>query len=121
MTSKPKLSVAMCTHNGQVHVHHQLSSIAAQSRLPDELVVCDDGSTDQTANIVERFSRDAPFQVRLHVNPHRMGTAQNFANAIRRCEGDLICLADQDDLWHEKKLEQFYQVFSRMPQVGLVF
>lgn len=98
------ISVAMCTYNGEAFVEAQLRSIAGQSRPPDELVVRDDGSLDETARIVTSFARTAPFPVRLRVNDHRIGSTDNFAKAIAECDGDLIALADQDDVWHPDKL-----------------
>ena len=59
----PTLSVAMCTYNGELYLREQLDSIAAQTRLPDELVVCDDGSVDRTVAILDGFAATAPFPV----------------------------------------------------------
>jgi hypothetical protein len=114
-------SVAMCTYNGALYVEEQLSSIATQTLLPDELVVCDDGSTDATVQIVERFAATAPFSVRLHVNERTLGSTRNFERAIKLCEGELIALADQDDVWSAEKLEQMRKVFAARTEAGLVF
>ena len=99
-----KFSVAMCTYNGARFVGEQLASIAAQTRLPDELVVCDDRSTDDTVALVREFGRSAPFVVRVVENEKNLGSTKNFARAIELCEGDLIALADQDDVWLPEKL-----------------
>ena len=93
------LSVAMCTYNGSRHLSEQLESIGTQTRLPDELVICDDCSSDDTIRIIERFSASAPFAVRLEINTQNLGSTKNFEKAIRLCQGDLIALADQDDVW----------------------
>ena len=114
-------SIAMCTYNGARFVGEQLASIAAQTRPPDELVVCDDRSTDGTAGIVARFAESAPFPTRLHVNEQNLGSTRNFEEAVRRCAGDLIALSDQDDVWLPRKLEVVEAVFDRAPGVGLVF
>lgn len=98
------LSVAMCTFNGVPFVEAQLRSIAGQTRRPDELVVSDDGSVDDTADAVASFARTAPFPVRSIVNERRLGSAKNFEKAISECTGNLIALADQDDVWHPDKL-----------------
>jgi len=110
----------MCTYNGARHVGEQLQSIAAQTRPPAELIVCDDHSTDDTADIVRRFAEAAPFPVRLMINEQNLGSTRNFDGAIRACEGDLIALADQDDVWMPHKLEKIEAEFAR-PNVGLVF
>lgn len=99
-----ELSVALCTFNGSRFLDDQLRSIAEQARPPDELVVCDVGSSDDTVEIVERFSRTAPFPVRLVVSGRRLGSTKNFEKAISLCRGTVIALADQDDVWHRDKL-----------------
>lgn len=98
------ISVAMCTFNGGRFVGEQLRSIAAQSLRPEELIVCDDGSSDETLAVVEAFARAAPFDVRLQVGHERLGPARNFEKAIALCTGDIIAPADQDDVWHTDKL-----------------
>ena len=81
-----RFSVAMCTYNGARFVGGQLESIAAQTRPPDELVVCDDRSSDETVSAVERFAREATFPVRLSVNERNLGSTKNFERAISQAE-----------------------------------
>ncbi len=116
-----RLSVALCTFNGARYLSRQLESIAAQTRLPDELVISDDHSTDETPAILERFAAEAPFPVRLFLNDHNVGSNRNFEQTIRRCAGDLIALCDQDDLWFANRLERSEQAFLANPQLGLLF
>ena len=111
----------MCTYNGARFVGGQLESIAAQTRAPDELVVCDDRSSDETVSVVERFAAEAPFPVRLRVNEQNLGSTKNFERAISLCAGDLIALSDQDDVWLTRKLARLEEEFARSPEVGLVF
>lgn len=115
------LSVALCTYNGSRFLSGQLQSIRSQSRPPDELVVCDDGSTDKTVDIIKRFALDAVFPVRLEVNPTNLGSTMNFERAISRCRGDIIALSDQDDVWQRDKLAQMEKIFLQSPSVGAVF
>ena len=115
------LSVAMCTYNGARYVREQLDSIAAQTRPPDELVVCDDGSTDATLAILEGFAAAAPFPVRIHVNPTQLGMPKNFEHAIGLATGAAIALADQDNVWYPHKLERLEQELTRSEAIGLVF
>ncbi len=114
------ISVAMCTYNGAAYLREQLDSIAAQTRPPDEMVVCDDCSVDDTVAILEDFARRAPFPVRLHRNAATLGSTRNFDRAIGLCQGDLIALSDQDDVWLPEKLRRLEAPFAR-PDVGLVF
>ena len=116
-----KFSVAMCTYNGAQFVGQQLESIAAQTRPPDELVVCDDVSSDATRAIVEAFAAAAPFPVRLHANRQTLGSTKNFEQVIALCTGDIIVLCDQDDVWHADKLRRTEEVFLSAPGVGAVF
>ena len=111
----------MCTYGGARFVGAQLESIAAQTRPPDELVVCDDRSPDETARIVEGFAAAAPFPVRLHVNARNLGSTKNFERAISLCEGDLVALCDQDDVWLPGKLARLEEEFRRRPRAALVF
>ena len=111
----------MCTYNGARFLQEQLESIAAQTRPPDELVVCDDRSTDETRAVVVSFAAGAPFTVRLYVNEQNLGAAKNFERAIGLATGDVIALSDQDDVWQAGKLERTEKEFLSGADVGLVF
>ncbi len=99
------MSVAMATYNGERFLAEQLASLAGQTHLPHELVVCDDGSTDRTADVVAAFARSAPFAVRFVRNETRLGYAENFLKAAGLCQSGAIAFCDQDDLWLPRKLE----------------
>lgn len=116
-----KISIALCTYNGAEFLGEQLRSIREQNRQPDELIVCDDCSTDATAEIVREFAARAPFPVRLFVNEQNLRTVKNFEKAIGLCTGDIIALSDQDDVWLPEKLQLFEAEFARDNQVGMVF
>jgi len=115
------LSIALCTYDGAAYLNEQLESIAAQTRTPDELVISDDQSTDDTLSLIEEFAATAGFPVRLSVNESNLGTAKNFEKAISLCRGDVIVLSDQDDVWHSDKLESIERLFAVKPQLALVF
>lgn len=116
-----RISVAMCTYNGGRFLHDQLESIAAQTRLPDELVVRDDRSVDETVEVLRTFARRAPFVVRTEVNEKNVGSTNNFEKTISCCEGEIIALADQDDIWKPSKLAVIEAVFEKYPEAGYVF
>jgi len=92
------ISVAMFMFNGSRFVVEQLTSIAAQTRSPDELRICDDCSSDETTEVVAAFARTVPFPVYLQVNKQNLALTQNFERAISLCKGDLIALSGQDDV-----------------------
>lgn len=116
-----KFSVALCTYNGDEFLGEQLASFVSQNRLPDEVVICDDGSDDNTMEILQDFASKAPFQTHVHRNRETLGSTGNFEKAIRLCSGDIIALSDQDDVWHPQKLSQIEQIFLRNPDIGGVF
>ncbi|MGA3223012.1 MAG: glycosyltransferase family 2 protein [Acidobacteriaceae bacterium] len=116
-----RISVALCTYNGERFLPQQLASIAKQTRPPDELVVCDDRSTDRTVALLQEFAASSPYPVKIFENEHNLGYAANFERAIRLCAGNLIALSDQDDIWYPIRLERSEKEFAAHPQAGLVF
>lgn len=108
-----KISVALCTYNGARFLGAQLASLAAQTRLPGELIVCDDGSTDATISLVRSFATNAPFPVHVHINSINLGVAANFSKATELCSGDLIAFSDQDDVWLPHKLARAEQMIHQ--------
>lgn len=103
--AETKVSVALCTYNGEMYLQEQLESILGQTRLPDELIICDDGSNDRTIEIVEDFIKLTPFVVRLFKGlEYPLGSTKNFERAINLCGGNIIVLSDQDDVWYPEKL-----------------
>lgn len=119
--SNLKISVALCTYNGARYLREQLDSLAAQTRPPDEVVICDDCSIDATVSIAQEFAREARFPVRLYLSEENKGSTASFERAVKLCDGDIIALCDQDDVWHPGKLMRMETVFSASPQVGAVF
>lgn len=116
-----KISIAMCTYNGAEFLPAQLQSIAMQSRPPDEIVICDDRSTDGTRTLLENFKNQSPVPVALHFNDQNLGSVKNFERAISLCTGDVIALSDQDDVWRSDKLQLFESVLNSSSTAGLVF
>ncbi len=99
-----KISIALATFNGAAFLSEQLESIKRQSLRPDQLIVCDDSSTDETVAIASNFARDAGFEVIIDVHPKLANYNENFVRAIGQCTGDVVALCDQDDVWSENKL-----------------
>ena len=109
------VSIALATYNGAAFLADQLATLAAQTRLPDELVIGDDRSTDATCDIIAQFARTAPYPVRLAINPVQLGPAANFAATIRRCTGSLVFPCDQDDLWEPGKIARMIAFLAERP------
>ncbi|QOV18874.1 glycosyltransferase [Blautia liquoris] len=108
-----KISIAMATYNGEHYIEKQLDTILYQTRVPDEVIICDDSSNDQTAEIIKKFIEDHRLVTwHLNVNESNVGYKRNFYNAISKTTGDVIFLADQDDEWCENKLEKMTSVLE---------
>jgi glycosyltransferase involved in cell wall biosynthesis len=116
-----KISIALCTYNGEAFLPEQLESIENQTRRPDEMIVCDDGSSDGTWDILQAFKKNSCFPVQIFRNEKTLGSTKNFEKTILLCNGDIIALSDQDDVWKQHKLEIMEGVFGREPSSGYVF
>ena len=100
----------MPTYNGGKYLREQLDSIYAQTLLPDEVVVVDDCSTDDTIEILEEYR--VKYGLKYFRNEHNLGYNKNFEKAITLCSGDYIALSDQDDIWLPSKIEKCYNVLK---------
>ncbi|MDQ0895420.1 glycosyltransferase family 2 protein [Agromyces ramosus] len=119
--ASPRVSVALCTHNGDRYLAEQMRSIFAQSVAPQEIIVSDDASSDSTVALVEQLrSEAAPIEVRLLRNSAPLGVTANFERAIAAASGDFVALCDQDDVWHPQKLERMLRTFASSPGLLLV-
>lgn len=110
------ISVAIATFNGAEYLPPQLDSILAQSVAVDEIVICDDNSADGTVSILENYQKEHPGKFRIFRNPQNLGCAGNFEKALSLCSGDIIFLADQDDVWLADKVEKMLKCFTT-PQI----
>lgn len=120
----PRVSVALCTHNGAEFIADQLRTIVDQTVIPDEIVISDDASTDDTRGILEAFldglDEDSGIRVTLLLNPVSLGVTRNFEKALLACTGDFIALSDQDDLWHPDRVARALRAFEDDPGLHLV-
>ena len=121
------LSVALCTHNGGQYLEQQLLSILNQSVPPQQIVVSDDASTDDTLGVLDRVMAawrvDHPtVAVELIVlrNDRALGVTANFEQALAACSGDLVLLSDQDDVWLPDRLRRMLAEFTARPTLQLL-
>lgn len=115
------LSVALCTYNGEAFLTAQLESILQQTLPVQEIVVCDDGSTDETLTILEVYKQQYPQLFRIFKNDTNLGYTKNFEKAMYSCTGDLIITSDQDDIWMKNKVQRTLDFFKESPQFDAVF
>lgn len=100
------ISVAMTTFNGEKYIEKQIESIIHQSLPVDEIIVCDDGSTDHTVELLKKYD------VKLIQNFQNLGYKLNFKQAMEKCNGDYIFLCDQDDIWEKDKVKDMMHIME---------
>ena len=110
-----KISVIITTHNRAHKVSHAIQSVLAQTRLPDEIIIVDDGSTDETSHVLDGF-RD---RATVIIQPN-MGFAEARNSGFSKSSGDYIAFLDDDDEWYPWKLELQLQILKALPEVQMV-
>lgn len=105
------VSVAMATYNGEKYIREQINSILENLNSNDELIISDDGSKDQTLNIIKQYQINDK-RIKLIKGP-KLGVKQNFANAIQNTKGKYVFLADQDDIWMKDKVKIVIDTFKK--------
>lgn len=103
MTMAAPISVAMATYNGEKFIKEQLESIFCQTIQPQEIIICDDCSSDRTIEIIESLNNPL---IKVYKNSMKVGVVENFKKAVSlTMNGNFIALSDQDDVWFNNKLE----------------
>lgn len=108
-------SIAMSTYNGELYIYKQLESLKNQIRKADEVIICDDGSKDQTINIIEKYINENHLDDtwKLYINEKNKGCVRNFMDCAERTTGDVVFFCDQDDIWDSRKTEHMMQGFEQ--------
>lgn len=105
-----KVSVVVCTYNGEAYLQQQLESIQAQTWKNLEIIICDDSSTDNTVTIARRLA-GTDDRIRVHVNESNLGYNENFSHAFELATGNYIAISDQDDIWKPEKIAGMMKLF----------
>lgn len=109
-----KISVALCTYNGEKHITQQLESIVKQTVVPHEIIICDDNSSDTTIEKIKNtFEAHSFTDYRIEINSPGLKTIKNFEKAVSMCTGDWIFLSDQDDIWDQNKVETLLNAIQK--------
>ena len=113
-----KISVVIASYNGSEYIEEQLESIRSQTLPPDELLICDDGSTDNTVDVVEKYIKKHNLQDKwsISVNGKNLGYADNFDHVALKANGSLIFFSDQDDFWEPDKIEIMTGIMEKHPE-----
>ena len=116
------VSITLCTYNGEKYIGEQIESYLNQTVQPDEIIVCDDGSSDNTLGIIRQYAAaNQGIQWQLIQNEDNLGTNKNFEKAISLSSGDFIFFSDQDDIWANEKVEQTLTFFNKNPDCEACF
>ena len=116
------VAVAIALYNGERFIEEQLESIRIQTKAPDRVVMCDDGSTDNTVEKVKAYISKYDLQETWHlvINEKNLGYIKNFYSAMSQCEEDIIFLCDQDDIWKADKIERMMAVMEKRENINLL-
>lgn len=116
-----KVSVILTTYNGSRYIDEQLTSLLSQTRQPDEVIVLDDVSSDDTVGKVKKFiQKNGLNNWRIYVNTKNLGWKENFYRGFCMAKGDIIFPADQDDIWHKDKIEKMSDVIEKNPNINIL-
>lgn len=112
-----RVSVCVATFNGSKYILGQLASILNQLDRDDEVVVCDDGSTDDTVCLIKSLNDP---RVQIYINDVNIGHVKNFERAISIARNDIIFLSDQDDVWEAGKVSLIKSLFAKDESVCVI-
>ena len=107
--NRARVVVLVATYNGEKYLESQLVSLASQVNFKLDILVNDDGSSDKTLEILNKFQKGGLIKKIFHTE--NVGPSEAFKNLLSQCEGyDYIALCDQDDIWDRDKIER--SIFS---------
>lgn len=112
-----RVSVCMAAYNGEPYVATQIQSILNQLHEQDEVIVVDDASKDRTRDIIRSFNDGRIRLIEHHTN---CGVVMTFEDAVRNATGDILFLADDDDIWAPNKVEKVLEAFRKHPKAQIV-
>ncbi|MBR3519386.1 MAG: glycosyltransferase [Paludibacteraceae bacterium] len=110
------ISLVMATYNGAKYIREQMDSILSQTLRPDEIIVVDDCSVDETISILHEY--DSKCNIKIYENAENCGVNRNFEKAISLAEGDYIFISDQDDVWFPEKIRTTYDKLLEIEKDG---
>lgn len=122
MNRYPKVTVVMTTYNGENYVIQQVISLMQQDYIGDiEVIICDDCSSDETCKLLNDFIKNNKLvRWNLYINEKNVGWKSNFIQAIKKATGEIVFLADQDDIWMKSKISEMVDIFFVNPQAEVV-
>lgn len=114
--SKPLVSILLNCYNASNYISKAIQSVLDQTYLNWELIVWDDGSTDDTLKKIKKFDSE---KIKIFSNKYNVGLGKSRINAIKKLNGDLVAILDSDDYFHKEKLSKQVEIFEKHPNVSL--
>lgn len=108
----------MACYNGEAFIYEQMRSIYEQALQPDEVIIYDDCSRDNTVKLIENFIKDNNlWNWKLIISHENKGWRQNFFSALNEANGTYIFFSDQDDVWYKDKIETMVGIMEKHPEI----
>ncbi len=107
-----KISVIMATYNGAEYIEQQINSIVNQTEKVDEIIVCDDNSSDDTYEILGRLKNNIDINLILYKHKENKGVKKTFIELIEKAKGDIVFFSDQDDFWYRNKVKDMVEIIK---------
>lgn len=118
---KLRISVVVSSYNGSPYIIDQLESLKDQSRQPDEVIIADDCSSDDTVNIVSKFIQSNNLKSwKLKINRTNKGWRRNFMETMWEASGDLVFPCDQDDIWNKNKISKMSEIMENHSNISIL-
>lgn len=118
MTTNPKVSIALITYNQQDYVGGAIESILNQTYQNFEIIVGDDSSTDETANVVKSYKDE---RIKYFKTDYNIGINGNLNLVVSKASGDIIALIGGDDKLRDTYLELIVEHFGKMPEIAVLY
>lgn len=114
------LSICIPTYNGETVLPETLDSILGQILDGVEVIVCDDGSSDRTLEIAQRYQA-SHHQVKVFQNPRNLGMDRNFTQSVQHGTGKYVWFSGQDDIFESGAIAKVLQVLNQHPDLGMIY
>lgn len=116
------VSVLISTYNGEKYIVEQLDSLFTQTRSPNEVVIIDDFSTDNTLNLIQQFVKEKGLEDswKIFRNDRNLGWRTNFIRGLSKISGDYLFYCDQDDIWFDNKIEEYCNVLDNEKSINVI-
>lgn len=116
-----KISIVLCTYNGEKYITEQLESLRKQIKQADEILIFDDRSNDKTIQIIQNYIQHYKLEKwKLFINERNKGWKQNFMDGMQQASGDLIFPCDQDDIWLDDKLSEIEKIMKEHQDIQIL-